>query len=446
MGVICQYAEGDFVKGDKDVIISEIVIDSREVSSNSLFIPIIGERFDGHQFLEGAYDNGCRSFVIDKNHDFGKDDVNLIRVDDTTKAFGLISKGYKNQFNIPFIAITGSVGKTSTKDIIYSVLSQKYNTLKTEGNLNNSIGLPKTLLKLNFKHEIGIVEMGMDKKGEISYLTNLVNPDVAVITNIGMSHIMNFENQEGIFKAKMEIVNGLKSNGLLIVNGDDKFLGELKKKKSDYELLTYGFNPDNDIYCKDYVIGDSSTRFTCVYKDKEYKFEIASVAKHNIYNAMIAILIGFRYDLDVTEINSGLLNLKVTGKRLDIFKTDKYRIIDDTYNASYDSVMSALEVLNNFEGRKVAILGDILELGDYSKEIHQKIGENINCDVVISIGDYAKYIDEEATKRGLESYYFLTKEDFFNNLPVILLQGDNILIKASRGMQFDEIVDFLKNC
>ena len=288
--------------------------------------------------------------------------------------------------------------------------------------------------------------MGMDKKGEISYLTNLVNPDVAVITNIGMSHIMNFENQEGIFKAKMEIVNGLKSNGLLIVNGDDKFLGKLKKEKSDYELLTYGFNPDNDIYCKDYVIGDSSSRFTCVYKDKEYKFEIASVAKHNIYNAMIAILIGFRYDLDVTEINSGLLNLKVTGKRLDIFKTDKYRIIDDTYNASYDSVMSALEVRNNFEGRKVAILGDILELGDYSKEIHQKIGENINCDVVISIGDYAKYIDEEATKRGLESYYFLTKEDFFNNLPVILLQGDNILIKASRGMQFDEIVDFLKNC
>ena len=188
MGVICQYAEGDFVKGDKDVIISEIVIDSREVSSDSLFIPIIGERFDGHQFLEGAYDNGCRSFIIDKNHDFVKDDINLIRVDDTTKAFGLISKGYKNQFNIPFIAITGSVGKTSTKDIIYSVLSQKYNTLKTEGNLNNSIGLPKTLLKLNFKHEIGIVEMGMDKKGEISYLTNLVNPDVAVITNIGMSH------------------------------------------------------------------------------------------------------------------------------------------------------------------------------------------------------------------------------------------------------------------
>ena len=440
---ICKYTKGKLIKGKEKTIIKNIVIDSREISPDTLFIPIIGERFDGHIFMESAYDNGCRNFLIDKNHQFLKEDINLIEVEDTKIALGAISKGYKNKFNIPFIAITGSVGKTSTKDIIYNVLKEKYNTLKTIGNLNNDIGLPKTLLKIDSKTEIAIVELGMDKKGEIDYLTNLVNPDIAVITNIGLSHIMNFENQEEIFKAKLEIVNGLKENGLLLVNGDDKYLHTLKDLKHNYKLITCGFNKENDIYCKDYFLEKDHIFFTCIYNNKEYKFKINSIAKHNILNALFSIVIGFKYNLTEEEIFRGLLNISFSSNRLNIIKTNKYTIIDDTYNASYDSVISALEVLETFKGRKVAILGDILELGDYSKEIHQKIGKNLKCDLLITIGNDSNYIKEEAIKKGIESYHFLTKEEFYNKIPTLLRNKDIILVKASHGIRLDEVVNYL---
>lgn len=442
---VCEFTVGTLKYGKKENSIEHIVIDSREVTSHSLFIPIIGEKFDGHDFMESAYSLGCRNFLCDKNHEFKKDNISLVVVDDTTKAFGLIAKGYKTSLNIPSIAITGSVGKTSTKDIISSVLGQKYKTLKTIGNLNNEIGVPKTLLNLDLSYKIAIIEIGMDKKGELDYLTNLVNPDIAVITNIGMSHIMNFSNgQEGIFEAKMEIVNGLKENGTLIVNGDDEYLKTLKSKNHNYKLLTYGFEDNNDIYYKNYEIKDTVSEFTCVYKKKEYNFSISSTAKHNIGNALVAILIGFQFGLTVPEIEKGLMNLELTQNRLDIIKTDKYTIIDDTYNSSYDSVMSALSVLNNHKERKVAILGDIFELGSYSENIHRKIGKNINCDVLITIGEKAKYIYEEAQKRSIETYHFLTKEEFYKEFKNILSKEDVILVKASNGMKFNEIVEKLK--
>ena len=316
--------------------------------------------------------------------------------------------------------------------------------MKTEGNLNNEIGLPKTLLKLDSHNEIAVIEMGMDKKGEIDYLTNLVNPDVAVITNIGMSHIENFDSQKGIFEAKMEIVNGLKEDGLLVVNGDDPYLKTLKGLDKKYSLITCGFNRENDIYCSSYTVNEDNISFTCKYNNQEYNFTVDSIAKHNILNAMFAIVIGFKYGLVYEEIKEGLLNIEFSKNRLNIIKTDKYTLIDDTYNASYDSVMSALEILNNFEGRKVAILGDILELGKHSKSIHEKLGKNVSCDVLVAIGEDAKYIYEEAKKKGVTAYYFLTKEDFYDKMATILLKGDNILIKASRGLKLDEVVDVLK--
>lgn len=438
------YTKGKIIINNNEGLITKVSIDSRDVDKDTLFIPIIGSKFDGHTFMESAYNLGCRNFICDENHKFQKDDINLVEVKDTTLALGQLAKGYKEKFNITLIGITGSVGKTSTKDIITSVLKEKYNVLKTEGNLNNEIGLPKTLLNLDSTKEIGIIEMGMDKKGEIDYLTNLTNPDIAVITNIGMSHIMNFENREGIFNAKMEIVNGFKDKGLLIVNGDDKFLSTLKGQKHNYELLTYGFKEDNDIYCKTYKIEETSSNFTCIYKNKEYNFEIKSIAKHNIGNALIAILLGFKFNLTKEEIQKGLLNLELSQNRLDIFETKNYRIINDTYNSSYDSVMSALEVLSNFKTRKVAILGDILELGNYSEKIHRQIGQNIKCNLLITIGKEAQFISEEAQKKSIETRRFLTKEEFYEKKSTILKKGDTILVKASRGMELDKVVEYLK--
>ena len=254
---------------------------------------------------------------------------------------------------------------------------------------------------------------------------------------------MNFKNQEGIFYSKMEIANSLTSKDTLIVNGDDKYLKTLKNKQHDYKLLTYGFEENNDIYCKDYKIEETSS-FTCVYKDKEYKFKIASPAKHNIGNALIAIMLGIDLGLTKEQIEEGLLNIEMTKNRLELVKTDKYTIINDTYNANYDSVMSAISVLNNYKTRKVAILGDILELGGYSEEIHRKLGKDITCDLLISIGKESKYTYEEAVKKGIKAYYFLTKEEFYDKIKQILKPEDTILVKASRGMELDKLVEKLK--
>lgn len=440
---IISFTKGIKIQETKSQDITKISIDSREVNQDTLFIPIIGEKFDGHTFMESAYNLGCRNFLCDENHEFNKENINLIKVKDTKIALGHIAKGYKEKFNLTTIGITGSVGKTSTKDIISSVLNQKYNTLKTQGNQNNEIGLPKTLLNINKKTQIAVIEMAMDKKGDLNYLTNIVHPNIAIITNIGMSHIMNFKNQEGIFYSKMEIANSLTSKDTLIVNGDDKYLKTLKNKQHDYKLLTYGFEENNDIYCKDYKIEETSS-FTCVYKDKEYKFKIASPAKHNIGNALIAIILGIDLGLTKEQIEEGLLNIEMTKNRLELVKTDKYTIINDTYNANYDSVMSAISVLNNYKTRKVAILGDILELGGYSEEIHRKLGKDITCDLLISIGKESKYTYEEAVKKGIKAYYFLTKEEFYDKIKQILKPEDTILVKASRGMELDKLVEKLK--
>lgn len=443
MSEIASFLKRDLV-GDRDAFISKIVTDSREASYDTLFVPILGTVHDGHNFIKDCYDKGCRNFLIDDNHDMDLIDVNFIKVSDTTRALGEIAKGYKEKFDIPFVAITGSVGKTSAKDMVYGILSEKFNTLKNEGNFNNEIGLPKTLLNLDSFHEVAITEMGMYVKGEISYLCSLVNPDVAVITNIGMSHIENFDSQDGIFEAKMEIAQKFEKNNTLIVNGDDKYLKTLIDKKHDYKLITCGFEKYNDIHCKSYEICDNQIKFVCVYNNLEHEFVINNLAKHNILNAMLSIAVGLCFDLSYEELRNGLLNFSLSKNRLDIFNTGKYKIIDDTYNASYDSMVSALDVLNNFNGRKVAILGDIFELGNLSEEIHRNVGKAVSCDVLVTIGNNAKFISEEAKNNGVLCYHFFSKNLFYKEMDNILLDGDNILLKASRAMEFDKIIEELK--
>lgn len=440
--------KGKLLKKNSNQEITYISLNSNDIKENTLFIPIIGEVNDGHKFMESAYQNGCRTFLIDKNHKFNKEDINLIRVKDTTKSFGYISKYYKNKFNIQYIGVTGSVGKTSTKDMIYSVLNQKYKTLKNEGNFNNEIGVPKTLLNLDNTIEKAVIEMGMSYKGEIKHLANIVEPKIAIISNIGMSHIEHFKNQEGIFKTKMEITTNFTKDNILIVNGDDKFLKTLKTKKLKYKLLTYGFEKDNDIYCNNYKINEEKIDFSCIINNKEEKFTIPTPAKHNILNALAAILVGLENNIEIKDIKKGLKHFELTKMRLDIFKTDKYRIINDTYNASCDSMISALNVLKNYKDRRVAILGDIFETGVYEEKIHRTIGDNIkdNTDILITIGKSSKYIYDEAIKKGFNknnAYHFDTKESFIKQKDKIIKANDTILLKASRGMALETLIDQL---
>ena len=401
---------------------------SKDIKENTLFIPIKGEKYDGHDFLEDAYNNGCRIFLIDKSHEFYKKDISLIEVDDTLLALGSLARFYLDKFNVDLIGVTGSVGKTSTRDIIYSVLNEKYKTLKNELNYNNEIGIPKTLFNLDYSYEKAVIEMGLDRKGDISYFKTIAPLKVAVISNIGLSHIANFENQEGIFHAKMEIAEHFNKENTLIVNGDDKFLKTLKDKELPYNLLTYGFDEDNTIYCVSYEIVNGKINFKVNFKNKIYDYTIPSIAKHNIYNAMAAILIGNLYNLTYEEIKKGLENVSFTEGRLTIINKKDITIINDCYNASLDSIISALNVLSTFKTRKVAILGDVLETGSYEEEIHKNIGKSIigNTDILILVGDSIKYTYDEVIKNNFNKdniYVFSTYEDVIKNI-------DNIIKKV----------------
>ena len=421
---------------------------SKDIKENTLFIPIKGEKYDGHAFLEDAYNNGCRIFLIYKNHEFYKKDISLIEVNNTLLALGSLARFYLDKFNVDLIGVTGSVGKTSTRDIIYSVLNEKYKTLKNELNYNNEIGIPKTLFNLDYSYEKAVIEMGIDKKGDISYFKTIAPLKHAVISNIGLSHIANFKNQEGIFHAKMEIAKDFNKENTLIVNGDDNFLKTLKDKKLPYNLLTYGFDKDNTIYCVSYEIVNGKINFKVNFKNKVYDYTIPSIAKHNIYNAMSAILIGNLYNLTYEEIKKGLESVSFTEGRLTIINKKDITIINDCYNASLDSIKSALNVLSTFKTRKVAILGDVLETGSYEEEIHKNIGKSIigNTDILILVGDSIKYTYDEVIKNNFNKdniYVFNTYEDVIKNIDNIIKKGDTILLKASHGIKLSNVVEYL---
>ena len=287
--------KGKLVIGSENENIKDIVIDSRKANKDNVFVAVIGENLDGHKFMQSAYENGCKTFIKNASSSIklNSSDINLIEVNNTQIALGDIAKYYKEKFDIPYIGVTGSVGKTTTRDMIYAAVSSKFNTLKNEGNLNNHFGVPLTLFNLDNSYDCAVIEMGMSNFKEIEYLANIVNPKIAVISNIGLSHIENLGSQEGILQAKMEITTNFNKSNTLVVNGDDKFLATLKEKDLNYNLKTFGFNKNNDIYCESYIINDDLT-FICYIDGKKEEIFIPTVGEHNIYNAMAAILVGDR--------------------------------------------------------------------------------------------------------------------------------------------------------
>ncbi len=449
---ILHSSNGYLTVGDENIDIKEIVIDSRKATKDSIYVCIIGENLDGHKFVNNAYENGCKTFIKNKSSiiDIDKKDINIIEVECTEKALGMISKYYKEKFDIPFVAVTGSVGKTTTRDMIHSVVNTKYKTLKTIGNLNNHFGVPLTLFNLDDTYEASIIEMGMSGFNEIEYLANIVNPQISVISNIGSSHIENLGSREGIFKAKMEIISNFTKDNILITNGDDEFLQTLKEKSLEYDLKTFGFGENNTIHCVDYEIFEDKTKFSCLIDEKVYEFLIPTPGKHNIYNAMSAILVGKCLGVSLEDIKNGLENFELTKMRLDITKKNDITIINDTYNASVESMISSIDILTNYKTRKVCILGDMFEMGDFEEEGHRKVGKHLvsKCDLLITVGNSSKYINDEALKNGFNKdnlYHFETKLDAINNLDKIIKSEDSILVKASRGMKLEEIVNYLNN-
>ncbi|MBU5306747.1 UDP-N-acetylmuramoyl-tripeptide--D-alanyl-D-alanine ligase [Clostridioides mangenotii] len=445
-------SDGKLVCGEPTDTIANIVIDSREAKYNNAFVAIVGENLDAHTFISSAIKQGCKTIIKNKNYimDIINKNLNIIEVDDTTLALGTISKYYKEKFDIDFVGVTGSVGKTTTRDMIYSALSSKLNVLKNQKNLNNHFGVPITLFKLNDSHDCAVIEMGMSHYDEIKYLADIVKPKIGVISNIGLSHIENLGSQEGILKAKMEISLNFNENNILVVNGDDQYLSTLKNKKLPYILKTFGFKKDNDIYCEEFTLNEKSTTFTCIINGEKHEIFIPIMGEHNIYNAMAAILVGLSLNLTIEDIKEGLINFEGTKMRLDINEDGSYIVINDSYNASPDSMSAALKILGRYNNRRIAILGDMLEMGEFAESGHRSVGKPVfeNADVLITIGKDSDFIGKEAIKLGFDKknvYHFLSRDEAIESMDNLLKINDVVLVKASRGMKLETVVEYINN-
>ena len=404
---ILDKCNGKLITGNKDLILTNFSKDTRIINKGDTYIAIKGEVFDGNKFIEEAFSKGASCCIVEhlNNVDINKyKDKTIVQVKDSIKCLQTLAKYKRSLYNIPVIAITGSVGKTSTKDLVYEVVNKKYKTLKPVGNLNNHIGLPLTILGLK-DHEALVVEMGMNHLKEISLLTNIAKPTIAIITNIGTAHIGNLGSRENILKAKLEITESLKPNSPLIINNDDDMLNKegpnLNKK---YNLITVGI--DNKSTYNATNIEDNI--FSSTFNINNDKININVGSKAFIYNSLVAYAVGKILKIDSKDIIEAIAKFKLSPHRLEkkVSKTG-ITIIDDTYNANQDSMINSLSILSKVKNkRRVAILADILELGNYTKEIHENIGKKIfpnTLDILITVGENAKLIAKEAQKNNFKN-------------------------------------------
>ncbi len=430
-------------KTNIDGEISVISTDSRQVDGNTLFVALVGERFDAHDFIGDVLEKGAKAVVCSKKV---CDDDRLILVEDTGRALLDIAHGYRKTFDIPFIALTGSVGKTTTKGMVYAVVKQKFNTLKTAGNLNNEIGVPKTLFCLEECHEAAVIEMGMNHFDEISRLSHTVEPDIACITNVGTAHIENLGSREGILKAKTEILHGMKKGSTLIINGDNDMLAGYENE--DFNIVRFGVNNEN-LHMKATAIETLPTgsNFVAHYKNESVKVFVPDVGIHNVYNALCAMCVGMELGYTLEEAAEGVKYFEAEGMRQKITPFKNMIFIEDCYNANLDSMCAALETLKTLKTtRAIAVLGDMLELGEYSERSHRKVGEKAvatECDIVLTYGKDAVNIASAVTEKGREAKAFEDKTELTKYLMSILAENDTILFKGSRGMKMEEIFQYI---
>ena len=421
--------------------LADVCTDTRKIQPGSLFVCLRGERFDGHAFASQAAKSGAAALLVDHPVDA---DVPQLVVTDTGKALLQLAGWYRRRFQLPVVGLTGSVGKTTTKEFIALVLGAKYNTLKTQGNLNNEIGVPQMLFRLEDSHTAAVIEMGMNHFGEISRLTRAVAPTVGLITNIGVSHIENLGSRAGILQAKLEILEGMAPDAPLIVNIDNDMLRTVKL--GDRPLLTFAIDDQSaDFTATDIAEQGSTTTFTVHHGTFTQPVTIPTVGIHNVYNALAAMAVGYVTGVDPDAAASALANYVPAGMRQNLVQVGGVQVIEDCYNASPDSMRAALQTLGKLPvHRRYAVLGAMLELGDYAKEAHTQVGmmaaEN-GIDGVLAYGADAAYIVEAAKQAGLENArLFDTKEALAQSLVQQVQPGDGVLFKGSRGMHLEDVM------
>lgn len=441
---IIKVCNGKLHSGNIEIEVNNFSKDTRTINKGDVYIGIKGLNFDGNAFYQDAFNKGASVCILEKSYVDNIVDTNntIIIVEDSIDALRKLAEDKLKNKNIPVIAITGSVGKTTTRDMIYSIVSKKYKTLVTEKNYNNHIGLPLTILKLK-DEELILLEMGMNHLGEIKYLSDIAKPDIAIITNVLPVHIENLENMDNIFKEKLEIISGLKENGTLIINNDNNYLSNLNIK--DINIITCGINNNSDYMAFDI----KNNKYKVNLNNKDFYFDNHIGTKGYIENGLLAIATGLKLDIEVDQIQEGLKDYTLTEGRLQkVVSKNRINIIDDSYNASTESMINSIDYLLNQKGtRKVAILGDMNELGKYAQEEHEKVGKYLSknkIDYLITIGINSKYINKEAKQEIKNSIHFNTKEEALKELKNLLNKEDIVLVKASNGHKFYEIVHFIK--
>ncbi|NLD19307.1 MAG: UDP-N-acetylmuramoyl-tripeptide--D-alanyl-D-alanine ligase [Clostridiales bacterium] len=452
---IIKATKGRLISPGKSQYIIGVKHDSRECEAGDMFVAVQGENQDGHDYIPQVLKSGCRVFLVSHLGEW-MDDVEkaggtIICVGDTVYAMGQLAKEYLETLDAVKIAVTGSVGKTSVRDMVYYALSERYICGRNVKNYNNDIGLPLSILKLDDTVEVVVLEIGMDKFGEIDRLGEIIKPHIAIITNIGVSHIENLGSREGIFKAKMEIAPHITpredQKGTLIFARDDMLIRE--RITGDYAQLSVGTSNDDD-----YVIskvddrGIEGIEFSLEHCGKFHRINLPVPGQHNAINSALAIAAGQLLGVEVETAIEGLCKTQLTGRRLNHLSGKSVQIIDDTYNASPTSMKSALKVLENSSGgcRKVAILGDMYELGQDSDSLHHTVGEfaaGLHIDLLIALGQNAESIVKGCQGGDLKVRHFKKKGELYEAFDKLIEPGDMIMVKGSRGMKMEEVVEKL---
>ena len=453
---IIRVTNGKLIKGNEEAKIRKFCKDTRIIKEGDTYIGIKGENFDGNTLWKKAFEAGANTAIV-QGIDFSLENLeqyenkNIIEVEDTIQALADIATYKRISMGKDFkiVGVTGSVGKTSTKDIVANVISQKYKTLKTQGNNNNNIGLPFTMFNLK-DQEAAVIEMGMNHFGEISKLTKIAKPTISVITNIGTSHIGNLGSRENILKAKLEILDGMDKK-ILVVNNDNDLLHKYYLENTDVEIHTYGIENDSEVKAEDIVLNENDSEFVCNIKGDKFRVKVPVGGIHFVYNAICAATVGMLMGLSQEQIKNGIETFELTKKRMDITELKNgVTIINDSYNASFESMQASLKYLQGLNSeRKIAVLGDMFELGEFSKELHEKVGVEVvknKIDMLVCCGKNAKYIVDSAKNDGMPKdsvYYFENKDEIEDFVRNNWKSGDAILFKASNGMKFFNIVENL---
>lgn len=453
---ILERVNGTVLCGLCDAEFAGACIDSRIVQSDEAYFALKGERTDGTLYCGDAIKNGAKVCFVENNI-FSDEDLNkfaksptIVLVPNVEDALVEIAKAKRSLYDIPVVAITGSVGKTSTKDVIAEVMAQKFNVQKTQENKNNRLGVPLTIMSLR-NHNALVIEMGMNHLGEIHELTNIAKPTLSVISNIGTSHIGNLGSRENILKAKLEILDGM-TNKKVIINNDNDMLHKWNLEDETAEKITFGVHGKSKYMASKIKMTEKSNEFCVELNSNEYEFTTQKPGEVFILNALSAIAVGMEYDIPIDKMQKAIANAEITKNRLDIEKVNDILLIKDYYNASFESIKPSLEYLANLDrGRKIAVLGDIKEVGSFSKEIHEKVGKEVaknKIDMLVTVGEEAKNIAKMAVEEGMNAknvYSCDLNEQAIKILNNMLMQGDTVLLKASNSMKFGEIYDGISN-